>query len=160
LAALPATDAGILVADKRDRLATDVGVARMIEALARKEGAAVRTVDGTSDATGSAGVISKGLHDLLGEWEREVIRERTTAALATKRAKGERIGSIPFGFRLGDDGTHLEPEPAEQVTVELIRHLRGVGTPLRAIVERLNADAVPARGKRWHLTTATRLLAA
>ena len=90
----------MLLAAKRDRLARDVGIARGIEAAALKEGAIVRTADGSSDATGSAAVISKGLHDLLGEWEREVIRERTTAALAVKLAKGERTGGIRYGYHL------------------------------------------------------------
>jgi DNA invertase Pin-like site-specific DNA recombinase len=160
IAALQSLGAGVLVAAKRDRLARDVGHARSIEAETAKAGAVVRTADGRSDGSGSAALLAKGLDDLLGEYERVVISERTTAALAVKKAKGERLGSIPFGYRVGADQTHLEPDPAEQATLELIRGLRGAGTPLRAIVNKLNADAVPARGKRWHLTTVSRLLAA
>jgi DNA invertase Pin-like site-specific DNA recombinase len=158
LAALEQADAGVLVAAKRDRLAREVGIARAVEAQAAKEGAIVRTADGTSDATGSAGVISKGLHDLLGEWEREVIRERTRAALALKRARGERVGKVPFGSRLAADGVHLEPEPSEQAALASMRALRAAGASLRDIVARLDADGATCRGRKWHLTTVARLL--
>lgn len=158
LAALQPLDAGVLLAGKRDRLARDVGIARGIEAAASKEGALVRTADGTSDATGSAAVISKGLHDLLGEWEREVIRERTTAALALKRAKGERTGGVPYGYRLAPDQKILVIDPIEQQTIERIRSLSAQGTSIRKIVAQLNAEQVPARGACWHVTSVARLI--
>ncbi len=157
LAALPELGAGVLVASKRDRLARDVVVVKGIEAETQKSGACVRTADGTSDAVGSSGMLMRGLHDLLGAWEREVIRERTTAALAVKRARGERVGEIPFGFRLADDGKSLEQEPNEQASLAIIRGLRTKGLSLRKIVDRLNHDGTPARGARWHLTTVAKL---
>jgi DNA invertase Pin-like site-specific DNA recombinase len=160
LAALPELGAGVLVASKRDRLARDVVVVRGIEGEAAKAGATVRTTDGTSDATGSAGLLMRGLHDLLGAWEREVIRERTTAALAVKKARNERIGSLPYGFRLASDCRTLEEDPAEQSTLATMLELRSQGVSLRAIVRRLNEDAVPARGAEWHLTTVARALRA
>jgi len=158
LAALQPLNAGILLAAKRDRLARDVGIARGIEAAALKEGAIVRTADGTSDATGSAAVISKGLHDLLGEWEREVIRERTTAALALKKAKGERTGGVTYGYHLAADGKTLELDPAEQAVIARIQALSGQGGSIRKIVALLNAEHVPARGACWHVTSVARLI--
>lgn len=160
LAALPATGAGVLVASKRDRLARDVTVVGGIEAEVSKAGGVVLTADGTSDNRGSSGMLMRGLHDLLGAWEREVIRERTTAALAVKKARGERTGGIPYGMQLGADGRTLEPDAAEQTTLALMRGWRGEGVALRGIVERLNADRVVARGGRWHLTTVACLLRA
>ncbi|HEX2873082.1 MAG TPA: recombinase family protein [Polyangiaceae bacterium] len=158
LAALPELGAGVLLASKRDRLARDVTVAGGIESEAHKAGAVVRTADGTSDAGGSSGMLMRGLHDLLGAWEREVIRERTVAALAVKKARGERTGGIPYGFQVGGDGRTLEPNQAEQSTLAAMRGLRDQGLALRGIVERLNADGVPARGSRWHLSIVARLL--
>lgn len=131
--ALHDLDAGVLVAGKRDRLARGVVIAKSIEEATRLAGARLRTSDGMSDAKGSAGVLQRGMHDLLGEWEREVIRERTSAALDVKRARGERIGSVPFGFQLAADGVHLEPCPAEQATLERIRGERAKGVSLRAL---------------------------
>src|ERR1041384_5403047 len=127
VAALQATGSGVLLAAKRDRLARAVDVAASIEAEASKAGGRVRTADGTSDATGSAGIISRGLHDLLGQWERAVIRERTTAALAVKRARGERVGQVPYGMKLASDGVALEPDPLEQAILVQIRNIHASG---------------------------------
>jgi DNA invertase Pin-like site-specific DNA recombinase len=34
---------------------------------------------------------------IVSQWEREAIGERTRDALRHKRAKGERIGTVPYG---------------------------------------------------------------
>jgi hypothetical protein len=53
-------------------------------------------------------------------------------------------GGVPFGWRLvGGTGKQLEPDPAEQVVVELARELRAAGNTLRAI-----CDVLTARGYR------------
>lgn len=159
VAALQDTGSGVLLAANRSRLARDVQIAGTIEAEASKAGARVRTTDGRSDATGSAGVITKGLDDLLSHWERVVISERTTAALAVKKTRGERVGDIPYGSRLAADGKTLEPDANELAGLALMRELRARGLSLRAVVAELNARETPARGSRWHLTTVARLLA-
>ncbi len=40
---------------------------------------------------------------VLAEFERDLVSERTTAALAHKRRNGERTGGIPYGWELADD---------------------------------------------------------
>lgn len=94
----------------------------------------------------------------LSQMEREQIGERTRLALAYKKAKGERVGAVPFGWKLAEDGRSLEPEPAESGVLALIQQLRQSGLSLRAIVGHLNTAGIPARGKRWHLTTVARLV--
>lgn len=161
IAALRGHDAGVLVAHKRDRLARDVAAAKTIEGLAAKEGASVRTSDGVSDAKGSSRVIQVGVHDLFAEYEREVIRERTTAALAVKKAKGERVGTIPFGFQLAVDEKSLEPHAVEQEIIALARELRTNGTSLRGIVADLGTRGVVGRtGKPLALTSVVNMLRA
>lgn len=62
----------------------------------------------------------------------------TKAALDRLRRQGRRTGSIPFGWRLvGGAGKQLEPEPSEQVVVELARGLRSAGDTLQAICDAL-----------------------
>jgi len=41
----------------------------------------------------------------------------TKAALGAKKARGERVGEIPYGYRLATDGVHLEPDQAEQAVI-------------------------------------------
>jgi DNA invertase Pin-like site-specific DNA recombinase len=151
--------ATVLVAAKRDRLARDVAVAATLDRLVAKEGAAVRTADGMSDAGGSAGMIQRGVSDLFAAYEREVIRERTTAALAVKRAKGERVGAVPYGFRVTQDGVRLIPCEAEQATLMAVRAMRADGVSLRGIVSALAARGSVSRvGKPFALTQVANML--
>lgn len=49
----------------------------------------------------------------LAQLERDQISERTKAALAHKRAKGERVsGRIPYGYKLAEDQVTLVPDPS------------------------------------------------
>jgi len=38
--------------------------------------------------------------------------------MSHKRTHGERVGNIQFGYRLGADGKHLEPDTAEQEVLD------------------------------------------
>ena len=92
--------------------------------------------------------------------ERNLIRERTTAALAHKRSEGRRTSKdAPFGWSVGDDGDTLERNAAEQRAIELIRDLRAGGMSIRGIVQHLEEQGIAARGARWHKTTLERVLA-
>jgi putative DNA-invertase from lambdoid prophage Rac len=50
-------------------------------------------------------------------------------------------GTVPFGFRRGDDG-ELIPHEAEQQAIHEIRRLRAQGRPLRVIAEAVKAKGV------------------
>ena len=93
----------------------------------------------------------------LSQMEREQIGERTRLALAYKKSKGERVGSVPYGWQLAEDKRLLLENPAEQGVIRLVSELRQSGLSLRAIVGHLNDSQIPARGERWHLTTIARL---
>ncbi len=152
------TQAGILLIAKRDRLARDVMVAAMVERLVERAGGRLLAADGTGNSDGPEGLLMRGIIDVFAQYERALIRSRTKVALAVKRARGERVGQIPFGSRLAADHSHLEPDPNEQTVIALVRKLRGAGETIDAIAARLNAEATPARGRRWHATTVSRLL--
>jgi DNA invertase Pin-like site-specific DNA recombinase len=92
------------------------------------------------------------------ELERNMIRERTTAALKHKKENGELVGSTPYGKQLCEDGCHLEVNHEEQKVVSLIRDLRNQGLSYQKIVNHLTTHGVPARGGKWHLNTVVRIL--
>jgi DNA invertase Pin-like site-specific DNA recombinase len=95
----------------------------------------------------------------LAEFERDQISERTTMALAHKKAKGERTGTVPFGYTLAADGIQLVPHAAEQAVLVTIRELRAAGETLRAIAAELNRRGVATKGgKPWKHTTIDRIL--
>jgi DNA invertase Pin-like site-specific DNA recombinase len=159
LRALREVGATCLVAAKRDRIARDTLVALTVEASAQRAGAVVRTADGMSDMTGAAGKMARGMLDLFAAYERDVIAERTAAALAVKAARGERVGTCPFGWRVAGDGVRLEPEPGEQAVVEAVRRLRSEGVRVVDIVARLEEMGVRGRtGRPLGRTQVSRLV--
>jgi DNA invertase Pin-like site-specific DNA recombinase len=157
LAALREHGAGLLVAAKRDRIARDVVVAATVEQLAHDHGARVVTADGVSVEQTPEGALMRGLLDLFAAYERSVIRARTSAALAAKRQRGERVsGRAPLGFRF--DGGRLVEDAAEVAMLASIRDLRGKGLSLARIASILTAEGVTLRGGRIHVTTLARAL--
>ena len=151
-------NAGVLLVAKRDRLARDVVVAAMVERLAQRQGARIKAADGTGNGTGPEAMLMRGIVDLFAQYERAVIRTRTRAALAVKKAKQERIGQVPYGYRLGADRVHLVPQEQEQAVIQRVHSLKQEGLSIRAVAGRLNDENVPSRGTRWHPTTVARLL--
>jgi site-specific DNA recombinase len=155
---LGGNNAGVLLVAKRDRLARDVVVAAMVERLAQRQGARIKAADGTGNGTGPEAMLMRGIVDLFAQYERAVIRTRTRAALAVKKAKQERIGQVPYGYRLGADRVHLEPLEREQTVIQRVHSLKQEGLSIRAVAGRLNDENIPSRGTRWHPTTVARLL--
>ncbi len=62
----------------------------------------------------------------------------------------------PFGYRLKEG--QLVPNGREQRAAEKARTLRESGLTYRAVVDALNRERVPCRGRRWHLSTVHAIL--
>lgn len=151
--------AAVLLVAKRDRLARDVVVAAMVERLVERQGARVQSADGVGEGSGPESQLLRSIVDAVAAYERALIRARTSAALRAKRARGERTGGVTrLGERLAPCGVRIEVEPAEVAALGRIAELHAHGATVRAIAERLNAEGVPARGRRWHATTVARAL--
>lgn len=151
LAALREHRATVLLVAKRDRLARDVIAAAMIERLAGKAGARVLSAagEGTDAAEGDpTGLLMRRLIDAFAEYERAVIGARTKAALGVKRARGERVGGVPYGYRLGADGVALVTEPDEQAVIAEARRLRAAGLSLRGVAGELDRRGFRSRTGR------------
>jgi site-specific DNA recombinase len=99
----------------------------------------------------------------FAELEREQIRARTSAAMRSYLSDGRRMtraDRCPFGQQPDpSDPSRLIDHPEELAVLEGIRQLRAEGKGAKAITSALNAERVPCRGARWHLTTVRRLLA-
>lgn len=133
LGELRAVGAGVLVVARRDRLARDVGVAMAIERAVAASGARVVSADGVGNGSEAADQLLRTILDAAAAYERALIRARTRAALAQRKARGLRAGEVPFGYRDGGGG-RLEPEPQEQATLQALRAMRARGLTHRAIV--------------------------
>ena len=95
----------------------------------------------------------------VAELERGLIADRTQAAMAHKRSKGEQISSAaPIGYRHQDG--RVVPDEKEQAILARICELRAECATLREIAADLTAklDQYPARGARWHPATIQRAL--
>jgi len=150
---------GILLSAKRDRLARSVGVAVVIEELARRKGASVATPD-APDSDDPFAAAMRGMMDVFAELERAMIGARTKAALSVKKSRGEKLGgSLPIGRGVDAAGVLIDGDAAEREALAIIAELRAGGLSIRAIAAELNDQGVPARGERWHPTTVARLVA-
>lgn len=96
----------------------------------------------------------------VAEMERNLIRERTKAAMSHLKSLGKRVGGIPYGYKLAPDGRTLVKEAEEQRVIANIRALRRQGLSLRKISAALAAKGMRSRnGKPFQATQIQRILA-
>lgn len=89
------------------------------------------------DGTRASGRLMIGVLALLGQFEAELIGERTSFALRHLKAQGRYTGGwVPYGFSLGEN-KQLIRIPEEQEVLALARRLRDAGHSLRAISSHL-----------------------
>ena len=96
----------------------------------------------------------------VSQWEREAIGERTKDALRHKKAQGQRVGSVPYGCSLADDGVHLQGEPKEHEIISRARTLAAIGISTRKIADDLNRSGYRTRkGTEWRFQYVASILA-
>lgn len=149
-----------LVAYSLSRLARSVPDAYTLAGQLERSRANLVLLSEAVDTTTAAGRMFFGMLALLAQFESDLTSERTAAAMAHLREQGVRIGTVPFGRQVADDGRTLKDHPAEREVIARIQALRREGATFRGIVQRLNDDLVPARGSRWHLRSVQLVLAA
>ena len=125
-----------------------------------KKGADLVSLTEKIDTTTAAGKMVFNMLAVMNQFERDQISERTKAALAHKKSKGERIGTVPYGYSC-KDGINLVINKDEQAILSDIRKLRKSGYVLREIAEQLNKDGLlTRRGTEWKVQTIHNLLKA
>lgn len=125
---LAAGEAGALVVTKLDRLTRSVRDIDQLMQDAQDQGWSLVVIDLGIDTTTASGRMVANLMATIAQWEREVIGERTSAALQAKKAQGQRLGrpvALPHSVR-------------ERIATE-----RRLGSTYQAIADRLNVDNVP-----------------
>ena len=158
LGALRGLRAGVLVVAKRDRLARDVAVAAAVDRAVAGAGGRVVSADGVANGDQPADAFLRTILDGAAAYERALIRARTKAALAVKRARGEYTGGeAPYGWRVVVGGT-LEPHPEERLVICRARELRAEGLTVRAVTAALRAEGVVGRRGRPLAPSAVHLL--
>jgi DNA invertase Pin-like site-specific DNA recombinase len=150
---------GSLVVYSLSRLARSTKNTIEIAERLSKANANLVSVSEKLDTSSAAGKMIFRLLAVMAEFEKDVVAERTKAALAHKKSKGERVGKVPVGFDLGADGVTLVPNEYQQEAIGLIRQLRQLGLSMREIAAELNARGIQAKhGGQWQHTTVQRIL--
>ncbi len=153
---------GVLVVYSLSRLARSTKDTLIIAERLDKAGADLVSVSEKLDTTSAAGRMIFRLLAVLDEFERDLISERTSTAMAHKKSKGERVGTVPFGFTLLEDGRTLVRAEREQAVIELMQLLRESGFSYGAVADFLNRQSVPTKkiGAKWQGTTIRNILMA
>jgi DNA invertase Pin-like site-specific DNA recombinase len=125
-----------LVAAKLDRLSRSVIDFGTLLDLSRKQKWSLAVLDFDLDTSTATGRMIAGIVVQFAQFEREVIGERTRAALAVAKANGAQLG---------------KPSPITPEVRSQILDLHRQGMSASAIARQLTADDVPtARGGHWH----------
>jgi DNA invertase Pin-like site-specific DNA recombinase len=146
---------------KLDRLTRSVAdLAELLKRFERR-GVSLVSVADSLDTRSAAGRLVLNIMVSVSQWEREAIGERTRDAMHHKRANGERVGTLPFGYHTAADGLHLEADPAEQGALSRIRELKAAGYTTRRIADELNRQGFTTRrGTAWRFQYVAALQAA
>lgn len=150
----------ILLVAKRDRLGRDPIVNAMIErAVERKKARLISASGDVTDNNDPSSILMRRMVDAFSEYERLIIGARTKAAMQVKKKRNERVGTIPYGFRLCEDKKHIEPDEYEQEVLSMINEAREFGLSYRKIAQDFNEMGVPNRtGTNWNHVSITRVM--
>jgi putative DNA-invertase from lambdoid prophage Rac len=134
----------IVIAAKLDRLfRSALDALKVVESL-KGRGVKLHLLDLGGDIAGNG--ISKlflTIAAAFAEAERDRIRERIGQVKADQKSRGRFLGgTVPFGYRLGDDG-ELVPVEAQQEAILEMANLQAQGLSLRAIAAAMQAKWTP-----------------
>lgn len=150
---------GTLIVYSLSRLARStkdaIGMAEKLD----RAGADLVSLSEDINTISASGKMIFRLLAVMAEFERDLVGERTRAALAHKRNQGYKTGgAVPFGFSAGPDGRLVECKP-EQEAIRLIRALRAKGYTLRDIGGELGRRGILSKkGNTWNPKTIKKIL--
>lgn len=142
---LAAGDADVLMAHRLDRVSRSVLDLHTLLVRAQREGWRTVFLECGLDTTTPHGEAMVGVSAVFSQLERRLISQRTSAALAAKKAAGVRLG---------------RPRSLPVMVVERIVREREAGATMTAIADRLTAGEVPRAqgGARWYASTIAAVL--
>ena len=149
----------VVVTLKLDRLTRSVrDLGDLVETFDHAQ-VAFATVTDNFDTTTANGKLVLNILGSVAQWERDIIAERTSDAMQVARSQGRRVGAVPFGFTLTEDGGTLEPDAEKLAVVVEIAEQRRNGGTLRGIARTLNAAGIAtAHAATWTAEQVRRVL--
>lgn len=149
-----------LIVAKRDRIGRDPIVNAMIERAVERKKSKIMTASGdVRDDNDPSSILMRRMVDAFAEYERLIIGARTKVALQVKKKKGERVGRIPYGYKLADNGVLLQENTDEQYNLKLMRQLKQDGMSFREIANEMNFYNRMNREGSWNHVSIYRVMA-
>lgn len=149
-----------VVALKLDRLFRDAEDALHQSKAWDKAGVALHLVDMGGQTLNTASAMGRFFLNMMAgfaELERNLIAERTEAALNHKKGNLEAYSPTPYGY--DREGDTLTENAEEQEAINRIHALRSVGASLRAIAAELTRLGIPTKtGGKWYASTVKYIL--
>jgi DNA invertase Pin-like site-specific DNA recombinase len=163
LAAVERDEVSTVYAYSLDRLLRSVVMTGKLLKATKDRG--VRIVTQREGDLSDDGNPSKWLYTMLvsafSEYELRMVKQRSAAALARRRERGDFLGNAPYGHKLARDADGRvivvpDPDSALPAVLEVVR---ATGSILEAcrVLERRHVPA-PNGGKRWSMSALTRIV--
>lgn len=140
-----------------DRLSRDMLTLLALERLLDECDVELHTIEGQIDTSTPDGFMNFAMRAFLSEMERRQIKYRTKKALEHKKAKGEVVGQVPYGYRRVGD--RLVEDEEEQKIIKKINRMYKLGKSLNAIAKALNDSGYRTKaGTPWTAQQVKRLI--
>jgi DNA invertase Pin-like site-specific DNA recombinase len=153
-------EVGHVIALKLDRLFRDAADALNVTKAWDNAGIALHLVDMGGQSMNTASAMGRFFLSTMAsfaELERNLISERTAAALGYKKAHKEVYSTTPFGY--DREGDNLQPNKDELKAIRLIKKWRAAGWTLQKIADELTKKAVKTKkGGKWYPRTVKYIL--
>lgn len=155
--AVAAGDVDAVIINSLDRLGRKTRLVLELVDELNRYGVSLVSCKESLDTTTPQGQFVLTLFAALAQLERDLIADRTRAALAEHgRRDGEKGGRLPFGYLRTPRGIRVDRAAA--VTVRCIFDYRAEGIPLRRIAEHLDRRHPRADGRAWQHTSVREIL--
>ena len=141
----------VLVFYSLSRLSRSTRDVLAILAQLRRQGADIVSLSVKLDTSSASGKLTFHMMAVLGEFERDIISERTRMAMLHLQRQGRYTGGFrPTGWEVGSDG-QLQAHPEELRLVARAMELRSTGMGFRKVASLLLEEGfVPTTGTRFH----------
>lgn len=145
---------------KMDRLSRDlIKMAKILQIIEKKKAVLQSATEPNFFDDNMNAQLIRNITMVIAEHELKTIRFRVKSALAAKKAKGQRVGYIPYGYHL-EGLKMLAPDDIEQEMITLFEELYfGRGYTYRQVAEYLSSKEIWNReGRQWSYSSVCRIL--
>jgi len=143
-----------LIVYKLDRLTRNTSdLLQLVEEIFKKGNTRFFSITEEIDTDSAMGKFFLTIMGAMAQMERELVSERTSAALQYKKSQGDSLGKIPFGWDRIDG--QLVRDPAESKLLRKLKRWRKKGDSYAKIAQKLNEQGIKPKRKntKWHASS-------